>query len=70
MDQESSFHEGEYKYYMTYKKALQILIECGKRDIDGCGVGLRPDISEKQRNEIRIAIKKVSPKVYEWWEEN
>lgn len=49
---------------MTYKKALQILIECGKRDVEGTGVGLRPEISEKSRDEIRLAIKKVWPKAY------
>jgi len=50
---------------MTYKKALQILIECGKRDVEGTGVGLRPEISEKRRDEIRAAIKKVWPKAYD-----
>ncbi len=50
---------------MTYKKALRILIECGKRDVEGTGVGLRQDISEKQRDEIRVAIKKVWSKAYD-----
>ena len=49
---------------MTYKKALQILIESAARDVMGMGLGYRTT-TEKWRVKVREAISKVFPKAYD-----
>jgi hypothetical protein len=51
---------------MTYRRALQILIEHTGRDLTGAGVGLRQIASANERKEAIEAILKVWPKVYQF----
>lgn len=50
---------------MTFRRALQILISAGARDIKGQGLGIRSN-TDAQRNEVKAAIEVVYEKAYNY----
>lgn len=49
---------------MTLRRAQTLLLDAAANELQGTGVGLRPQINQKQREELRAAWNRVYQAVY------
>ena len=56
------------KYEMSFRHALEVLIQSAQRDIDGQGCGIR-STSNEWREKVEKAIHRVKLHIFEWYRE-